>query len=269
MAGASTLTRTGARAAALASLATRRARLIQAERGAEEGRWAPGSLRGKLGRAGTEPSLSGTEPPGVAGAPSSANSRSAGGSLASSLDAEAGGLPAYILNPVGSALARSTWGSGLYPATPSAGGRIATPFSVGSSASLAHAATSNPLHAGGADAAAGGGALTLRRADALSCSPASSGRSGGGGEGEDPAPGAGAWAGEPWRFGGAGGGELISFADLQFSRCIGQARCPRNPTVLCSASLHGSGARDLSRLEAQLRRPKKTPWRLGEASRRV
>ncbi|KAK9820960.1 hypothetical protein WJX81_007609 [Elliptochloris bilobata] len=33
---------------------------------------------------------------------------------------------------------------------------------------------------------------------------------------------AGAAAGEPWRFGGAGGGELISFSDLQFSRVIGQ-----------------------------------------------
>jgi len=31
-------------------------------------------------------------------------------------------------------------------------------------------------------------------------------------------------AGEAWSFGGANGGELIAFSDLQFSRLIGQAR---------------------------------------------
>lgn len=203
----------------LAALVTRRAQALKAQRSAEEGRWAPGSLRGKLGRAGTDPSVSGLEPA-AAGAPSSAASRSATGSQASSLDAEAGGLRPYTLNPVGSgaALARSAWGSGAYAGTPSAGGRIATPFSAGVGVSAAHATTLSPLHACGPDAA-------LRPADAMSCSPSSSGRSGGGGDADDRAPGG--WAGEPWRFGGAGGGELISFADLQFSRCIGQVCAPR------------------------------------------
>jgi len=198
------------RAAVVALLVVRRRRALAA--GAADGspRWSP--------RAGLSAKVSdASEPPGYAGAPSSADGRSAAHSLASTSSlADAGGREACGLGPrTGSAQSFSAARRGLAdPLWPlPSGGRLSTPF-----AGIGRAGSGAGAEGGGAERH---GALALRLAEAGGGSPGSSGRSGGG---PAAAQAAGPPAGEAWSFGGANGGELIAFSDLQFSRLIGQAR---------------------------------------------
>jgi hypothetical protein len=202
---------TGARrAAVVALLVVRRRRALAAGAADGSARWSP--------RAGLSAKVSdASEPPGYAGAPSSADGRSAAHSVASTSSlADAGAREACGLGPrTWSAQSLSAARRGLAdPLWPlPSGGRLATPF-----AGIARTGSGAGADGGGAERH---GAQALRLAEAGGGSPGSSGRSGGG---PAAAQASGPLAGEAWSFGGANGGELIAFSDLQFSRLIGQAR---------------------------------------------
>lgn len=207
----------------LALLAVRRWRLISA--GAEDARWAPKHPSAKAAYGG--------QPSGVACAPSSAGTRVSAHFAASSLarGGEAGAGDPNLRPGSGFGLARAGSGSGMWPpaqASATSSGRITTPFS---SVPAGGSSTVNLCQT----LAAGRSSPALRRAESLSCSPGSSGRSGSDGtiaalQSVD--------AGEAWRFGGASGDELIAFSDLQFSRCIGQVRSMRIVLLLAVIRLH-------------------------------